>query len=216
MSRWKKTQGTVTSKAKQNVNHPTPGVHSWSSGLFRGLSPLCALCSTHSCLLGTSCSTPLLLLLWVVLGDAASPESRVPCRTGQHFPQWTHIGCPCVCFSAWPFSPEPSAATEAAPSPMASPGLSQCRASAALHDPVMLQNQYHLGDADTLPSTAAIMRHNLSCLWNTVSVPSGNTSRRFHLNDSGLFFITSNFLAQPPASSIPAKQTFALVLLVSC
>ena len=56
----------------------------------------------------------------------------------------------CCCCSWWsshgtgisktlhdPFSPGPSIATEAAPSPMAFHGLSQCRASAALRDPFM-------------------------------------------------------------------------------
>lgn len=56
----------------------------------------------------------------------------------------------CCCCSWWsshgtgisktlhdPFSPGPSIATEAAPSPMAFHGLSQCRASAALCDPFM-------------------------------------------------------------------------------
>jgi hypothetical protein len=38
---------------------------------------------------------------------------------------------------------------------MAFPALSQCRASAALHDPLYLQNQYHLGDSYTLPNPAA-------------------------------------------------------------
>ena len=55
----------------------------------------------------------------------------------------------CCCCSWWsshgtgisktlhdPFSPGPSIATEAAPSPMAFHGLSQCRASAALRDPL--------------------------------------------------------------------------------
>ncbi|KAL6050093.1 hypothetical protein STEG23_036836, partial [Scotinomys teguina] len=36
-----------------------------------------------------------------------------------------------------PFDPRPSTATEAAPSPMASPGLSQCQTSAVLHKPFM-------------------------------------------------------------------------------
>jgi hypothetical protein len=74
----------------------------------------------------------------------------------------------CCCCSWWsthgtgvsktlcdPFSPGPSIATEAAPSPMAFHGLSQCRASAALRDPSCLQNQYHLGDPYILPSPAA-------------------------------------------------------------
>jgi len=39
------------------------------------------------------------------------------------------------------FSPGPSIATEAAPSPMAFHGLSQCPASAALHDPFMPPKQ---------------------------------------------------------------------------
>ena len=81
----------------------------------------------------------------------------------------------CCCCSWWsshgtgisktlhdPFSPGPSIATEAAPSPMAFHGLSQCRASAALRDPSCLQNQYHLGDSYTLPSPAAARNTTLA------------------------------------------------------
>ena len=49
-----------------------------------------------------------------------------------------------------PLGPGPSIATEAAPSPMAFHGLSQCPDSAALH------NQYHLSDSAPLPSKAAV------------------------------------------------------------
>ena len=54
-----------------------------------------------------------------------------------------------------PFSPGPSTVTEAALSPMAFHGLSQCQASAALQMPSCRQNQYQLDDSYTSPSTAA-------------------------------------------------------------
>ena len=103
----------------------------------------------------------------------------------------------CCCCSWWsshgtgisktlhdPFSPGPSIATEAALSPMAFHGLSQCQASAALlnsliHYQVPLQQEYNLG-----------------YLWNTASLCFQKTlPRRCHLNDAGLFLITANFLA---------------------
>jgi hypothetical protein len=62
-----------------------------------------------------------------------------------------------------------------------------------------LQNQYHLGDPYTLPSPAApevqpwlSLEHTTLCFQKTLP-------RRCHLNDAGLFLITTNFLA-------PAKQ----------
>ena len=53
------------------------------------------------------------------------------------------------------FSTRPATVTEAAPSPVGSPGLSQCQHSAVLHDLSCLQNQYHLGNSYILSSTAA-------------------------------------------------------------
>lgn len=68
-----------------------------------------------------------------------------------------------------------------------------------------LQTQYHY------QGPAASPKDVLVCLWSTASVCwlSGNT-RRFHLNDAGLFSITANFLA--PADQhqliVPIKQRF--------
>jgi hypothetical protein len=71
------------------------------------------------------------------------------------------------------FSPGPLTATEAALSPMASLGLSQCQASAALHDPPScLQNQYHLGDSCTTKTDCQQEMFNLSQSWNTASLCS--------------------------------------------
>jgi hypothetical protein len=111
-----------------------------------------------------------------------------------------------------PFSPGPSTASEAAPSPMASPSLLQCQASAAT--PSCFQIQYHLGDYHTLPSLATNTR---CCLWNTTSpCPQETLPRIFCLRDAGLFLITANFFA--PAYQHQWNQqckSFALVL-VSC
>lgn len=60
--------------------------------------------------------------------------------------------------------------------------------------PSCLQNQYHLDDSYTLPSTAAAWG-TLGYLWNTASLCSQKTLPIFHLSDAGLFLITTNFLA---------------------
>ncbi len=108
----------------------------------------------------------------------------------------------CCCCSWWsshgtgisktlhdPFSPGPSIATEAALSPMAFHGLSQCQASAASAHSFMLQNQYHLGDLTHYQvqpaqgTTWLYLEHSLLCSQKTLP-------RRCHLNDAGLFLIT--------------------------
>jgi hypothetical protein len=114
----------------------------------------------------------------------------------------------CYCCSWWsshgtsisktlhdPFSPGPSIATEAAPSTMAFHGLSQYQASAALHDPFMSQNQYHLGDSYTLPSPATAQGTTLTISETQPLCSQKTLPRRCHLNDAGLFLITANFLA---------------------
>jgi hypothetical protein len=55
---------------------------------------------------------------------------------------------------AWPFCPEPSSRTEAVPSPMVFHGLQSTKPQLFFMTPSFLQNQYHLGDSYTLPSTA--------------------------------------------------------------
>ncbi len=115
----------------------------------------------------------------------------------------------CCCCSWWsshgtgisktlhdPFSPGPSIATEAAPSPMAFHGLSQCRASAALHDPFMPSKPVPPGWLLHITKSSHSTRYNLGYLWNTASCALQKTlPRRCHLNDAGLFLITANFLA---------------------
>lgn len=92
-------------------------------------------------------------------------------------------------FSSWcqtsmflhdPFSSGASTATLAAPSQVASLGLSQDQASAALYDPFV-------------PSEPV-----LGCLWTQLVVCADSEKRlptRFHLNDADLFLITANFSA---------------------
>jgi hypothetical protein len=112
------------------------------------------------------------------------------------------------CFSWWtshstgiskilhnPFSPRPSIATEAAPSKMAFHGLSQCQASAALHDP--LHSFKTSNNWVTLTHYQVLLQqeYNFGYLWNTASLFFQKTLlRRCHLNDAGLL-ITTNFLA---------------------
>ena len=95
-----------------------------------------------------------------------------------------------------PFSPGLSIATEAAPSPMAFHGLSQCRASAALRDPFMPSKPVPPGWLLHITKPHCSTRYNLGYLWNTASLCSQKTlPRRCHLNDAGLILITTNFLA---------------------
>ena len=100
------------------------------------------------------------------------------------------------------FSLRLSTATEATPSPIAFPGLSQCRASAVFHDP------FHAFKTSTtrvtlthykvqLPARVLSLEHGFFVLSKTFS-------RRFHHSDAGFFLITTNFLA--PAFCIPTPS----------
>lgn len=118
---------------------------------------------------------------WAVLSPIASHRLSSSCRAST--------------FLHDPFNYEPTTATKTAPSQMVFSGLPQCQASA-----VLLQNQHHVHDKYTLPSSAATMRYNNNYLWNTVSRCSQKTLlRRFDLNDAVLFLNTTNSLA-------PVKQ----------
>ena len=91
------------------------------------------------------------------------------------------------------FSPGSSTAAKAVSSPTNSPGLSQCLASAALHDPFM-------------PSKPVLLLHYQVWLpahgttWETSGTYLVRTGaeqtlpRAFQLTDAGLFSITANFL----------------------
>jgi hypothetical protein len=112
----------------------------------------------------------------------------------------------CCCYSWWSshgtgisktlhdlFNPGPSIATEAALSPMAFHGLSQCQASAALHDPFMPSCTWVTLTHYQVPLQ---QEYNLGYLWNTASLCFQKTlPRRCHLNDAGIFLITANLLA---------------------
>ena len=100
-------------------------------------------------------------------------------------------GLHCCCCSWWsshgtgisktlhdPFSPGPSIATEAAPSPMPSMASHSAKPQLLCVTPSCLQNQYHLGDPYTLPSpTAAGVQPWLS-LEHSLFVLSENTSQK--------------------------------------
>ena len=75
-----------------------------------------------------------------------------------------------------PFSPGPSIATEAAPSPMAFHGLSRCRASAALRDPFMPSKPVPPGWP--LHSSAAAGVQPWLSLEHSLFVLSENTSQK--------------------------------------
>jgi hypothetical protein len=94
----------------------------------------------------------------------------------------------CCCCSWWlfhgtgisktlhdPFSPGPSIATEAAPSPMAS---HSAEPQLLCVTPSCLQNQYHLGDPYILPSLAAAGVQPWLSLEHSLFVLSENTSQK--------------------------------------
>jgi hypothetical protein len=115
-----------------------------------------------------------------------------------------------ICQSGLPiftsfFSPRPLTTTEAAPSPMTFPSLSQCRASAALHDPLVPSKPVPHRWFSHITKYSWSMRYNLGYLWDTASLCSQETiPRRFHLNDACLFLIVANFLA--PANQYQLSQ----------
>ena len=95
-----------------------------------------------------------------------------------------------------PLSPEPSIATEAAPSTMAFHGLSQCQASAALHDSFLPSKPVPPGWLLHITKSCCSRRYNFGYLWNTASLCFQKTlPRRCHLNEASLFLIITNFLA---------------------
>lgn len=65
-------------------------------------------------------------------------------------------------------------------SALASPDLYKWQNPASLSDILCLQNQYHLGDLYTFPSSPAITMCTLGLLWTTASVcwPLGNASQK--------------------------------------
>jgi len=65
--------------------------------------------------------------------------------------------------------------------------------------PSCLQNQYHLGDSYTLPSPAAAGVQPWLSLEDSFFVISENSSQKMSPQFTGLFLITTKFLA-------PAKQ----------
>jgi hypothetical protein len=90
------------------------------------------------------------------------------------------------------FSPGPSVATEAAPSPMAS---HNAEPQLLCVTPSCLQNQYHLVNSYTLLSPATAQGTTLVISETQPLCFQKTLPRRFHLNDAGLFLITANFLA---------------------
>ena len=69
-----------------------------------------------------------------------------------------------------PFSPGPWIATEAPPSPVPFHGISQCWASAALHDPFMPSKQVPPGWLLHIAKSCCTTRSNFGYLWNIASL----------------------------------------------
>lgn len=113
---------------------------------------------------------------------------------------------------AWPFYPGSSTATEALPLLMASPGLSKCQASAALHDPPMLSKpvpsewllhyQAWLSGQDTTLASSGIQ---LMC-----ADPEETFPGRLHLSNAGISLITTDFLALPIQHQFPSNTEVSL------
>jgi hypothetical protein len=61
--------------------------------------------------------------------------------------------------------------------------------------PSYLQNQYHLGNSYTLPSTVTAQGTTLAISGTQPLCSQKTLPRRCHLNDAGLFLITTSFLA---------------------
>lgn len=109
----------------------------------------------------------------------------------------------------------PSSVTETSPSPVASPGFSQCQPSGVLHDLVIPSNQFNLRDFYTvkfgcqhwtLPDVASQVKFPRRLHFNEANLSSSIRStlripaqQRFHFNSSGFLLITAN-------SSSPANQ----------
>lgn len=97
------------------------------------------------------------------------PKVLRPAATGLHIHQETLLGsrhgAKPQLLSVISFNPEPSTATEAASSPVASPGLSPCLA--LLHAPECFQNQYHLGNSYTAKFRC---QYNPGHTWEMASV----------------------------------------------
>jgi hypothetical protein len=114
----------------------------------------------------------------------------------------------CCCCSWWsshgtvisktmrdPFSPGPSIATEAAPSPMTFRVLSVPSLSCSAW-PLHAFKTSTTWVTLTYYHVPLQQEYNLGYLWNTASLCFQKIlPRRCHLNDAGLFLITANFLA---------------------
>lgn len=114
-----------------------------------------------------------------------------------------------------PFSFGPSTPTKAVFSSMTYFGLSQCQASAALHDLFIASKPRSIW---ALSSLVANTRHNHGCLWNTALLWSQKTlPRRFPLGDADLFLITTNFFVPANQHQLSQKsKDSSAVVLASC
>jgi hypothetical protein len=94
-----------------------------------------------------------------------------------------------------PFTPGPSTATEAAPSPIAFHSLLHCKASASVHDPFMPSKPVPPGFEFLYITKYNCSTRYFGYLWKTASLYSQKIlPRRFHAGNAGLFLITTNFL----------------------
>ena len=145
-------------------------------------------------------SFPLLLLLLVVIPWYCFPKhtgmfycNEASTKDTDRLPSWCQISTS-LHYSS---SPGLSIATEAALSPMAFSGLSQCQASVALHDSFMPSKPVLSRWFSHITKFSWSMRYNLGYIWTTTSLCSQKIlARRFDLSDVGLFIITANFLVR--------------------
>jgi hypothetical protein len=88
---------------------------------------------------------------------------------------------------------------------MTFPDLSQCQASAAVHDLFMTSKPIPPGWFSCITTSSCSAKYNFGDLWNTASLCSQKIlPRRFHLSDAVLFLITANVLA--PANQHQLSQ----------
>jgi hypothetical protein len=173
-------------KVKSNSNHKMSGIHSWYSGLLQRAwvtSPV--LPSVAHSLVPRFWLAPLPYCCcswWSSRGTGISNTAWIFCYNWSAFsPVASHrlsSWCQASAFLHDSLSPVPSTTTVAAPSPMASPDLSQCWASAALHDLFTPSKPAPPAWLLYITKSSCSTRYNLGCLWNTDSLCSQSCSSK--------------------------------------
>lgn len=188
-----------------------PEIHFWSSGLLQGawvisLAPLSAAHTT--CLLGPTQLTPLYCCCcswW------SSHDTGISKMLGSLL----QLNCTSAIVSHGLFSWCQDSlglptTIEAAPTPMAFPGLSKCQGSIVLYEPLHVFKTSNTW-VTFIPTSGASTGTSLATHWTRVLCADSQKtlSRRLHLNDAGLFLIITSFwVASEPVSIIPVKQRF--------